>query len=85
LNQSGLSSEKLKTWDGYLQGFKILSEKLSDKNIQPIHLTSANHVPDMWYPYLWMLGGNILELRDGHPSKGNYWFPTTIVNRCNGT
>lgn len=76
LNQSGLSPEKLKTWDGYLQGFKILSEKLPDKNIQPIHLTSANHVPDMWYPYLWMLGGNILELRDGHPSKGNYWFPT---------
>jgi multiple sugar transport system substrate-binding protein len=34
LNQSGLSPEKLKTWDGYLQGFKILSEKLSDKNIQ---------------------------------------------------
>ena len=31
---------------------------------------------DMWYPYLWMLGGEILELREGHPTKGVYWFPS---------
>jgi multiple sugar transport system substrate-binding protein len=30
----------------------------------------------MWYPYLWMLGGEILELREGHPTKGVYWFPS---------
>jgi multiple sugar transport system substrate-binding protein len=29
----------------------------------------------MWYPYLWMLGGDILEKREGHPSKGSYWYP----------
>jgi multiple sugar transport system substrate-binding protein len=29
----------------------------------------------MWYPYLWMLGGDILEMKDGHPTKGTYWFP----------
>ncbi len=30
----------------------------------------------MWYPYLWMLGGEILELREGHPTKDVYWFPS---------
>jgi multiple sugar transport system substrate-binding protein len=30
----------------------------------------------MWYPYLWMLGGEILQLREGHPTKGVYWFPS---------
>jgi multiple sugar transport system substrate-binding protein len=30
----------------------------------------------MWYPYLWMLGGEILELRQGHPTKDGYWFPS---------
>jgi multiple sugar transport system substrate-binding protein len=28
-----------------------------------------------WYPYLWMQGGDILKLKDGHPTKGKYWFP----------
>jgi multiple sugar transport system substrate-binding protein len=30
----------------------------------------------MWYPYLWMLKGEILELRQGHFTKGGYWFPS---------
>jgi multiple sugar transport system substrate-binding protein len=30
----------------------------------------------MWYPYLWILGGEIIELREGHPTKGAYWFPS---------
>jgi multiple sugar transport system substrate-binding protein len=28
-----------------------------------------------FYPYLWMLGGAIVESRQGHPAKGIYWFP----------
>jgi multiple sugar transport system substrate-binding protein len=48
---------------------------LKGKGIQPMHLVGASHSPDMWYPYLWMLGGDILEKRDGHPSKGSYWYP----------
>ncbi len=74
LNQSEVSPDQLKTWKGYLDSFVKLSKNL-DRKIQPIHLTSANHVPDMWYPYLWMLGGDILEMKDNHPSKGSYWFP----------
>jgi multiple sugar transport system substrate-binding protein len=30
----------------------------------------------MWYPYLWMLGGNIVENRREHPTKSLYWFPS---------
>jgi multiple sugar transport system substrate-binding protein len=30
---------------------------------------------DKWYPYLWMLGGDILLQKNGHPTRGSYWFP----------
>ena len=36
----------------------------------------------MWYPYLWMLGGTIVESRSGHPTKDTYWFPG--YNRLRG-
>jgi len=26
--------------------------------------------------YLWMLGGDIVQLKEGHPTNGGYWFPT---------
>ena len=29
----------------------------------------------MWFPYLWMLGGEIIKQKSGHPTKGTYWFP----------
>jgi len=35
-----------------------------------------------FYPYLWMLGGEIVEHRDGHPSKGIYYYP--IYNSIEG-
>ena len=42
-----------------------------------MHLVGASHSPDIeFYPYLWMQGGNIVELKSGHPTKGNYFFPT---------
>ena len=40
-----------------------------------MHLTGAVHSPDLWYPYLWMLGGEIFQQKSGHPTKGVYWFP----------
>jgi multiple sugar transport system substrate-binding protein len=49
---------------------------LKDRGIQGVHLVGAAHSPDMWYPYLWMLGGQILEQRPNHPEKGSYWYPT---------
>jgi multiple sugar transport system substrate-binding protein len=75
LNKAGVDPNSLNTWDGYIQSAKKLNSVLRPKGIEGIHLVGANHSPDMWYPYLWMLGGDILVQKDGHPTKGTYWFP----------
>jgi multiple sugar transport system substrate-binding protein len=75
LKEAGVVPESLKTWDGYISTAKQLNSVLRPKGIEGIHLTGAGHSPDLWYPYLWMLGGDILQQRDGHPTKSNYWFP----------
>ena len=36
----------------------------------------VGHSPDIeFYPYLWMLGGEIVKQKTGNPTKGKYWFP----------
>jgi multiple sugar transport system substrate-binding protein len=76
LQEAGVDPESLKTWDGYISAAVQLDEFFGDRIIEGVHLRNAPHEPDMWYPYLWMLGGEILELREGHPAKGVYWFPS---------
>jgi multiple sugar transport system substrate-binding protein len=75
LNKAGVDPNSLKTWDGYIASAKKLNSVLGHEGIQGVHLTGANHSPDMWYPYLWMLGGQIIKQKSGHPTKGTYWFP----------
>jgi multiple sugar transport system substrate-binding protein len=75
LNKAGVNPDSLKTWDGYIAGAKQLNNALRGQGIQGMHLVGASHSPDMWYPYLWMLGGEIAKQKDGHPTKGTYWFP----------
>jgi multiple sugar transport system substrate-binding protein len=76
LQEAGVDPESLKTWDGYISAALKLDDFFGDRVVQGAHLRNAPHEPDMWYPYLWMLGGEILELREGHPTKGIYWFPS---------
>jgi multiple sugar transport system substrate-binding protein len=76
LNEAGVDPNSLKTWDGYIASAKMLNAALEGKGIEGMHLTGASHSPDLWYPYLWMLGGEIVELKSGHPTKGSYSFPT---------
>jgi multiple sugar transport system substrate-binding protein len=78
LQEAGVDPESLKTWDGYISAAVRLDNFFNDDAniIQGVHLLGASHDLDMWYPYLWMLGGEILELREGHPTKGVYWFPS---------
>jgi multiple sugar transport system substrate-binding protein len=76
LQEAGVDPESLKTWDGYISAAVKLNDFFGDRVIQGVHLVGASHDLDMWYPYLWMLGGEILELRQGHPTKGVYWFPS---------
>ena len=58
-----------------LQTVKKINNNLKDKVIQGVHLSGVDTAVDMWYPYLWMLGGSIVESRPGHPTKDFYWFP----------
>jgi multiple sugar transport system substrate-binding protein len=76
LQEAGVDPESLKTWDGYIAAAVKLKDFFGDRVIQGVHLVGAPHDPDMWYPYLWMLGGEILELHESHPTRGAYWFPS---------
>jgi multiple sugar transport system substrate-binding protein len=83
LNKSNVNPDSLKTWNGYLAEAKkinnaIQAAKKEGNNtlIQSMHLNGdVGTAVDMWYPYLWMLGGAIVESRSGHPTKDTYWFP----------
>jgi multiple sugar transport system substrate-binding protein len=75
LQQADVDPDSLRTWEGYIESAGKLDSALQGEGVTPVHLVGADHSPDMWYPYLWMLGGDILEHRQGHPSKGAYWFP----------
>ncbi len=76
LQEAGVDPESLKTWDGYISAAVKLKDFFGDRINQGVHLIGAPHDRDIWYPYLWMLGGEILEQRQGHPTKGAYWFPS---------
>src|ERR687896_83375 len=76
LQEAGVDPESLRTWDGYISAAVKLNDFFGDRITQGVHLIGAPHARDLWYPYLWMLGGEILQLREGHPTKGAYWFPS---------
>jgi multiple sugar transport system substrate-binding protein len=76
LTQADVDPNSLKSWDGYISAAAKLDDFFGDRVTQGVHLWTASYGPDMWYPYLWMLGGEILELRQGHPTKDVYWFPS---------
>lgn len=69
LEKADVEPEELTTWDGYLAAAKKLNKTLRPEGIEGVHLVGAPHSPDMFFPYLWMNGGKILEKRDGK------WYP----------
>ena len=75
LDRAGVDPNSMKTWNGYIEGAKKLNAVLRPEGIEGVHLTGASHSPDLWYPYLWMLGGDIIGQKSGHPTKDAYWFP----------
>ncbi|CAN5526315.1 N/A [soil metagenome] len=77
LEKAKVDPNSLKTWDGYTQAAKKLNAILRPQGIEGVHLVGASHSPDIeFYPYLWMLGGDIMSLKAGHPTKGTYFFPS---------
>ena len=82
LNQTGVDPNSLKTWDGYIQSAIKLDSALKQQNISGIELVGGPGSQNEWYPFLWMLGGDIFEYESGHQTKGSYWFPA--YNRPEG-
>jgi len=70
-----VAPDSLKTWDGYILSARKINSVLGPKGILGAALVGLNYSPDLWYPYLWMLGGDILVMKNGHPRTGSYWFP----------
>jgi multiple sugar transport system substrate-binding protein len=65
LDQAGVDPQSLSTWAGYIASCSALNEALRPQGIEGCHLVGAPHSPDMWFPYLWMQGGEILAEEDG--------------------
>ena len=63
-------------WDSYIGPAKKLNTALKDQGIQGVELIGGPSSQNEWYPYLWMLGGSIVESRPNHPTKDFYWFPS---------
>lgn len=77
LDKAGVDPNSLRTWDGYTEAAKKLNAVLRPEGIEGVHLVGASHSPDIeFYPYLWMLGGNILAMKTGHPIEGIQFFPS---------
>jgi multiple sugar transport system substrate-binding protein len=85
LQQAGVNASSLNTWKGYIEAAKKLNQKLRPQGIEGIHLVGAGHSPHIEFsPYLWMLGGSIIEDRPGHPTKGDYWFQLIMIQKVLG-
>lgn len=76
LNRSAVDPSSLKLWANYIESAKKLNNALNEQGIQGVELIGGPGSPNEWYPYLWMLGGSIVESRPDHPTKGSYWFPS---------
>jgi multiple sugar transport system substrate-binding protein len=76
LNKSAIDPNSLKLWDSYIGSAKKLNAALNDQGIQGVELIGGPSSQNEWYPYLWMLGGAIVESRPNHPAKEFYWFPS---------
>jgi len=76
LRQAQINADNLKTWEGYIESAQKLNQELMPNGVNGTVLFDTYYSQDLWYPYLWMLGGDIVQLKGGHPTKGTYWFPT---------
>jgi multiple sugar transport system substrate-binding protein len=76
LNRSAVDPNSLKIWDSYIESAEKLNDALNDQGIQGVELIGGPGSQNEWYPFLWMLGGSIVESKPDHPTKGSYWFPS---------
>lgn len=81
LSKSGVDPSTLQTWHGYIASARKMNSVLGPMGISGAVLVGLNYSPDVWCPYLWMLGRDILVMKDGHPTKGPIGFLPIIAPR----
>jgi len=69
LKEAGVAPDELRTWGEYIAAGKKLNEYWRPQGVEGILLIGDPWRADWWYPYLWMLGGEIIEKKDGK------WYP----------
>ena len=75
LNDAGVDPRFLKHGTDIYAGAKPLNDALDQQGIQGVHLVGASHSPDMWYPLSVDVRRRYTRAKNGHPTKGTYWFP----------
>jgi multiple sugar transport system substrate-binding protein len=48
LDESGVEPQSLMTWEGYIDAARKLNSALRPHGIEGVHLTGADHSPDLW-------------------------------------
>jgi multiple sugar transport system substrate-binding protein len=59
---------------GYIAAARKLNLVLRPQGIEEVHLTGASHSPDVWYPYLWVLGRDIIKQKSDIQQKDHTGF-----------
>ncbi|MGI0045416.1 MAG: extracellular solute-binding protein, partial [Nitrososphaeraceae archaeon] len=58
LQQSQIDVDDLKTWKGYIGSAQKLNQEFEAAGINGTILFDTYYSQDLWFPYLWMLGGD---------------------------
>lgn len=70
LQKAGVQPADLKTWAGYINAGQKLNEYWRPEGVEGVLLIGDPWgAIDWWFPYLWMLGGKIIEKKEGK------WYP----------
>ena len=69
LKEAAVEPDSLTSWGGYIASAKKLDDTLRSKGIEGVHLDDSTNSMDKRYPYLWMLGGDILVQKEGLSTK----------------
>ena len=81
LQQAQVSADDLKTWNGYVESAQKLNQKFKPNGMNGTILFDTYYSQDLWFPYLWMLGGDIVHSRIGIRLRERIGFPLITAQK----
>lgn len=72
LAEAGVEPENLTTWGTYIEACQKLNEYWRPKGVEGCLLIGDPWAADWWFPYLWMLGGEITRPVEMAGYEGEY-------------